>query len=218
MATRRNFRLLFLKKKIDNQKVLDYYFLDHDVAYIPCKVSGLEDVVSHYSVPDYETLDESFASYIESIMSHVPNKYPMVLEITGHKFTKKEQQVIEDAIWNHYEFKTIAAQNKRRRSLIRILWFVICLAACAVALFKAADMKNNVIKEMIFIIFWFFGDRLAEYVLLDERKINQNFISMARLASMKVVFTEKYDDEDITEEEAEEFREEILENIESQEI
>ena len=97
-SLRNDFRLYFLRKKVDYDKAVKYYFIDKDVAYITCKVSGLDDIISRYSVPGYELLSEDFSNYLERIMIHIPEKYPLVLEITGHQFTKDEQTRIEDAI------------------------------------------------------------------------------------------------------------------------
>ena len=111
---RKDFRLYFLRKRVDYDKAVKYYFIDKDVAYITCKVSGLDDIVSHYSVPGYELLNEDFSNYLERIMVHIPEKYPLVLEITGHQFTKDEQTRIEDAIWTQFELQFGAVQQKHR--------------------------------------------------------------------------------------------------------
>ena len=206
---RNDFRLYFLRKRVDYDKAVKYYFIDKDVAYITCKVSGLDDIISHYSVPGYELLNEDFSNYLERIMIHIPEKYPLVLEITGHQFTKDEQTRIEDAIWTQFELQFGAIQKKQRIGIIRALWFAIFLGVSAFLLLNTKQM----LYEMVYILFWFFGDRLIEYLILDEFTISHEKMHYAQILSMKVIFTDKYSDEDISDNEADSYRGDIIRNI-----
>ena len=87
---RKDFRLYFLRKRVDYDKAVKYYFIDKDVAYITCKVSGLDDIVSHYSVPGYELLNEDFSNYLERIMMHTTKQnicQPPILAVFFFKFS-----------------------------------------------------------------------------------------------------------------------------------
>ncbi len=211
---RKDFRLYFLRKRVDYEKAVKYYFIEKDVAYIACKVSGLDDIVSHYSVPGYELLNEDFCNYLERIMIHIPEKYPLVLEITGHQFTKDEQTRIEDAIWTQFELQFGAVQKKQRSGIIRAVWFVIFLALSAFLLLNTRQM----LYEMVYILFWFFGDRLIEYLILDEFAISREKMHYAQILSMKVIFTDKYSDEDISDNDADSYRGDIIKNIMDNEV
>ena len=72
--------------------------------------------------------------------------------------------------------------------------------------------------EMVYILFWFFGDRLIEYLILDEFTISHEKMHYAQILSMKVIFTDKYSDEDISDNEADSYRGEIIRNIMDNEI
>ena len=205
---------MFLRKKVDYDKAVKFYFIEKDVAYITCKVSGLDDIVSHYSVPGYELLNEDFSNYLDRIMKHIPEKYPLVLEITGHQFTKDEQTRIEDAIWTEYELQFGAVQQKQRSGIIRGIWFAIFLGLSAVLLLNTKQM----LYELVYILFWFFGDRLIEYLILDEFNITREKMHYAQILSMKVVFTDNYSDEDISDNEADSYRGEVIKNIMDNEI
>lgn len=213
-SLRNDFRLYFLRKKVDYDKAVKYYFIDKDVAYITCKVSGLDDIISRYSVPGYELLSEDFSNYLERIMIHIPEKYPLVLEITGHQFTKDEQTRIEDAIWTQFELQFGAVQKKHRIGIIRAIWFAIFLGVSALLLLNTSQM----LYEMIYILFWFFGDRLIEYLILDGFAVNREKLHYAQILSMKVIFTDKYSDEEISDVEADSYRGDIIKNIMDNEI
>lgn len=213
-----DFRLRLLTKRVNYDKAVHYYFIDKDVAYITCKVTGIYDIICRYCVPGYDILSDEFSSYIERITEHIPDKYPLVLEITGHKFTKEEQTRIEDAIWTQFELRVGYAQKKQQSIIIRIVWFAIFFALSTYVMFVSGGIKNEMVDEIMFVVFWFFGDRLIEYILLDERDVSMRRVKMAQLLSMKVVFTEKYSDETLTDSEVETYRNEVIENVMNDEI
>ena len=72
--------------------------------------------------------------------------------------------------------------------------------------------------EMIYILFWFFGDRLIEYLILDGFAVNREKLHYAQILSMKVIFTDKYSDEEISDVEADSYRGDIIKNIMDNEI
>lgn len=211
---KKDFRLYFLRKHVDYEKAVKYYFIEKDVAYITCKVTGLDDIICHYSVPGYEILSEEFSNYLERIMEHIPEKYPLVLEITGHKFSDEEQTRIEDAIWTQFELQFGSVQKQQRGNIMRILWFAVFLGLSTLLLLNTQQM----LYEMAWILFWFFGDRLIEYILLDELAISRRKIHYAQILSMKVVFTKKYSDEELSDDEAETYRDEVIRNVMDEEI
>lgn len=213
-SLKNDFRLILLRKNVDYDKAIHYYFIDKGVAYISCKVTGLDDVICHYSVPGYEILSEDFSNYLERIMEHIPEKYPLVLEITGHKFSPDEQTRIEDAIWTQFELRFGSAQKQQRSNIIRIIWFTVFLVLSVILLMNT----QNMVYEMAWVLFWFFGDRLIEYILLDELDISRKKMHIAQILSMKVVFTEKYSDDDLSEREAASYRSEVIENVMDDEI
>lgn len=213
-SLKNDFRLVLLRKNVDYDKAVRYYFIDKGVAYISCKVTGLDDVICHYSVPGYEILSEDFSNYLERIMEHIPEKYPLVLEITGHKFSPEEQTRIEDAIWTQFELRFGSAQKQQRSSIIRIIWFTVFLVLSVILLMNT----QNLAYEMAWVLFWFFGDRLIEYILLDELDISRKKMHIAQILSMKVVFTENYSDDDLSEREAASYRSEVIENVMDDEI
>jgi len=209
-----DFRLLFIRKKVDYDKAVQYYFIDNGVAYISCKVTGLDDIICHYSVPGYEILSEEFSNYIDRITRHIPEKYPLVLEITGVEFSPEEQKKIEDAIWTQFELQFGAVQKLERSSILRIVWFAVFLALSSLLILNTRQLLN----EIAFLLFWFFGDRLIEYVLLDEIDLSHKKMHIAQILSMKVVFTHRYSDVSLTDHEAATYRSDVKENVMDDEI
>ena len=62
-------------------------------------------------------------------------------------------------------------------------------------------------------IFWFAGDTLVDYVLLTGHDLRQDRKLAGRLASMKVVFSETYEDAAYTQDEVDSLHSEIQDDI-----
>ena len=69
----------YLRKKPNVDEMIIDKVVDNGIAFIPCKVSGIDDVICKYSIKNHETLDEGFAEYIKSYADDIPTKYPIAL-------------------------------------------------------------------------------------------------------------------------------------------
>ena len=70
-------------KKSNIETRLRNEYIDQGIATIPCNVNSIEDIISPYSVPGYESLNGSFIEYISGIVDAVPDYCPIVLSIVG---------------------------------------------------------------------------------------------------------------------------------------
>ena len=59
------------------------------IAYIPCRIDGLSDIISKFSIKGCESLDGEFVDYLLSFVDYIPAEYPVVLEIHGPKFSER---------------------------------------------------------------------------------------------------------------------------------
>lgn len=69
------------------------------------------------------------------------------------------------------------------------------------------------VREVIFILFWFMGDTLCEYIFLSGYDIRRDRRKAGRLASIKVVFSDEYEEDDYTERDAEDLYSEIEKDV-----
>lgn len=84
--------LAYKRKRSDVEKRLRKEFIDHGIATIPCKVSGMDDILSSYSVPGYESLNSEFVDYLINITELIPEEYPIVLNIVGKNSPKRSRK------------------------------------------------------------------------------------------------------------------------------
>ena len=61
--------------------------MEDGIAYIPCRVEGIGDIISRFSIKGCESLDGEFMDYLLDFVDCIPDEYPVVLEIHGPKFT-----------------------------------------------------------------------------------------------------------------------------------
>ena len=92
---RRNIIKLFESRKghLDYRIKRDY--VRNGIATIPCRISDYSDVISTYSVKDYETLNTEFVDYLKETAELTPPACPLVLNIIGDCLSQEEKKIIE---------------------------------------------------------------------------------------------------------------------------
>ena len=196
------------RKSGNLEKRLEKDYIDHGIATIPCKISGFDDIISPYSVKGYESLNSEFVEYVNGIADLVPEEYPIVLSIVGQKFTREEQETIKSTIEDDfaYDLGSVEEENKYRRRVF--IWMTVGLALSCILL-AVLKWQESIQLELLFVVFWFCADVFVDYLLIEGWQLKKRRIRAARLACLKVEFSEEYDEEDYTEEEAEEIRNEL---------
>ena len=86
----------FKNKKFNYKKYVKDFYIENGKAHVHANVSCYEDIISKYSVEGYEFLNQDFIDYIEEVTYYIPVEYPVILEISGCKFTEKEEEIIAD--------------------------------------------------------------------------------------------------------------------------
>lgn len=202
----------YKRKRSDTKQRLEKEFIDHGIATIPCKVDGIEDIISSYSVEGYESLNPDFVEYIKSNAEIIPEKYPIVISIVGKKFTKKEQEIIESTLEYDAAYE-LGVAEKDDRHLVKMgigMLIGMVILGILVVLF---DWLPEVPLEFLWIVFWVFAWTLLEYLFIDSVDHRRQRRRAARLACMSVVFSEEYDDSDYSEEEAREIFKELSDKV-----
>ena len=219
MITRKSRRLRknlrnFSKKRVDVAKYVKDFYVDNGLAYISCNVNGMDDIINPYSVEGYEWLNESFANFIESNALYIPTEYPIVLEICGHHFTKKQKSVIEETIADYYALEQGDVQLNLEANT-RKNWILIALSAVGVGLMFLGTKSNiSFISEATLIFFWFAFWDLCESIVFERTELREQKTEAAQLANIKVLYKEVYVDGPVSEEKEQEILAEIFEDVE----
>ena len=210
---RRNLKR-FSKKGVDLGMFVKDLYVDNGLAYISCNVSGYYDIIDRYSVVGYEWLNESFARFVESNANYIPTEYPILLEICGHRFTKSQQACIEETIADYYALKMGDAQIELDKNFNKsaILFVFLLIFAGVLAFTKGGQGLSPLFEEALFVIFWFFLWEFLDCAWFDRRDLDEARVDAAQLASIKVSFSEQFEDGPVEPEEEKRILAEIFED------
>ncbi len=200
----------FSQKTVNYAKYMREIYIENGLAFISCKVKSYHDIIDRFSVEDYEWLDESFARYIESNAAYIPTEYPIVIEIIGGHFSKAQKETIEETILDYYGLSLGDKQIEMNRNLRRIVIIAIIsiLVAC-LEWFLDVNNYSVILQESIMILVWFFVEDLVE-LILERIDLQEEKTDAAQLASVAIRFSDKFNDDPVPDEEAEEIIAEIF--------
>lgn len=180
----------FYKKKSDLQQRLQKDLIRDGIAYLPCKVSGVDDILSKFSTPGIESLDSEFTDALMNTVDCIPQEYPLVLEIHGPKFTEKEKEMITETIISDadYMLGKTEAQNRHHR---KVFWSMVAGTVGSGILLGAIKVfVDEIALEFFYVLFWLFADALVRYLFIEHGDYKNDKIRAGRIASMKVEFVE----------------------------
>ena len=180
----------FYKKKSDLQQRLQKDLIRDGIAYLPCKVSGVDDTLSKFSMPGIESLDSEFTDALMNTVDCIPQEYPLVLEIHGPKFTEKEKEMITETIISDadYMLGKTEAQNRHHR---KVFWSMVAgTVGSGILLGPIKIFIDEIALEFFYVLFWLFADALVRYLFIEHGDYKNDKIRAGRIASMKVEFVE----------------------------
>lgn len=179
----------FNKKKFNYNKYVKEFYVEKGIAHVYANVTSYDDIISRYSVKNYEVLNDDFINYLEQVTYYIPIVYPVVLSIDGCKFSLEEEKIIEEKVKEYFGLKlsdaTMNLKENRRKSLILLL--VSFLTWSLLSLFNYFNIAE-IFMEAYLVIIWFFLWTFAEFEFIDRPKLKYDKLDMAQLASMKIVF------------------------------
>ena len=209
---RRSIVRLFESRKghLDYRIKRDY--IRNGIATIPCKISDYSDVISGYSVKGYETLNTEFIDYLKSAADMAPIEYPLVLNIIGDCLSEEEKKTIEETILDEfaYDLGMVEKEENRHTRIFSGMFFGLIISGVLLYLTQVLAEEP---RELFFILFWFMGDTLCDYIFLTGYDLRRGRRLAGRLASIKVVFSEEYEDVNYTDSDVAQLYSEIEKDV-----
>lgn len=181
----------FRKSKFNYKKFLKEFYLEDNNAYISVKVKNYNDIISKYSINNYEWLDKDFAEYIEENAYYIPVEYDIVLEICGPKFTKEEQEKIVKTIKMFFGLKLGDKEldlkiNKRKSNIL-----LICGILSLLFLLYLNKYIVNIYIEPALVSFWFFMWEYIEVFFLERTELKIKKTEAGQLSNLSITFNEE---------------------------
>lgn len=179
----------FKKKKFNYNKYVKDFFIENGKAVVYAKVDCYEDIISKFSVREYEVLNRKFSNYLEELTYYIPVEYPVELEISGCRFTAEEEMIIEETIKDHFGLKLSDAEMDLKDN--RMASLVLLIASLVTFAFLYVLFRTNVgavFMEAYLVIVWFFLWTYSEFEFIERPKLKIKKLDFAQLASMKIRF------------------------------
>jgi len=203
---------LFESRKGQMDDLLARDFINNGIATFPVKISSYDDVIHPLSVRRYETLNPDFKDLIELGAGVIPLDCPIVLNIIEDCLTEEERKTIVAAIEEYYAYNLGVVEKEEKRHTKRFLIMTVGLIIAAFLLWLSEGL-DEIPRELFFVLFWFMGDTLCDYVLLTGHDLRRDRRAAGQLASIKVTFSKSFDESDYTKEDVDKLYSEIEQDV-----
>lgn len=204
----RRFVKLFDSRKGNLDALLNKDFIHNGIVTISCQITDYHDIISHYSVKKYETLNTEFADFLNTSAEVTPDDCPLVLNIIGDCLSEEEKLTIRETIAEYYAYNLGLVEKDEKRHK-RVFWgMIIGLLLSGILLWFTKALADEP-REIFFILFWFMGDTLCDYIFLTGHDLRQNRRLAGRLASIKVLFSNSFEKPEYSENDADKIYSEI---------
>ena len=187
-------------------------FVSNGIGTIPLRVKDYYEVINAYSVKGVETLDFDFVEVLDLAASVMPEECPLVLNIVEDVLSDEERKTITETIQDYYAYQLGIVEKKVKRHVERFILMSVGLVLTAGLLWISQGL-SEVPREIFFILFWFFGDALFDYLLLTGHDLREEKRLAGRLASIKVEFSKTFDNSDYTDKEVNDLYSEIEKDV-----
>ena len=181
----------FKSAKFNYARFVKDYYIENGNAYISAKVTCIDDIVSRYSLEDYEWINSEFAEYIENSAYYIPVEESVIIEICGHKFSEKEKEIIKRVIKDYFGLKLgdkiIDLDINRNKSNRLLLLGILSVGL----VFLASRLTNSeYLLELPLIMMWFFIWEYGDLAWLDRWDLDTLRLEAGQLANAKIIFNE----------------------------
>jgi hypothetical protein len=182
----------FKSANFDYAKYVREFFVEDGKAYVSVKVDSIDDIISEYSIKDYEWLNSDFVSYIEENAYYIPVHYPIVIEIFGYEFTESEKIMITKVIKDYFGLKLgeriIELKMNKRKAITLLLFGLVTLV---ISFILSSFDRISMLFELVLIIAWFSIWEFVDYGWLEGQQMKKDKLEAGQLASVEVKFSSK---------------------------
>ena len=183
-------------KTFNYYKVLDDYYLEDGIGFIPVKVKSIDDIISPYSTKNSEILNYEFMRYIDINANFIPWGYPLTLEIHGPKFSDKEKRLIAKVLKNHYSLLLVNKKEEmkdlRKRGLYLIIMGVVSFIIYLLLMYFNV---NYAPIELMAFLFWLALWEGFDAEILSPDDIKDEIKDLEYLSNMNIIYEDEESDD-----------------------
>ena len=181
----------FKSAKFNYARFVKDYYIENGNAYISAKVKSIDDIISKYSLEDYEWINSEFAEYLTNSAYYIPVEESVIIEICGCKFTEEEREKITRVIKAYFGLKLgdkIIDLDINFRKANRLL--ILGVLSLGLVFFISKLTNLEYIIELPLIMLWFFIWEYGDLAWLDRWDIYIEKLEAGQLANAKIIFNE----------------------------
>ena len=203
---------LFESRKGQMDELLHRDFINNGIATFPVKISSYDEVIHPNSVRRYETLNPDFADLIELGAGVIPPECPIVVNIIEDCLTEEQRKIIVATIREYYAYKLGMVEKDLKRHTKRFVFMTVGLVLSAFLLWLSEGL-DDISRELFFVLFWFMGDTICDYILLTGHDLRRDKRAAGQMASIKVTFSKSFDESDYTKDEVDKLYSDIEKDV-----
>lgn len=159
-----------------------------------------------------ETLNPAFTDYLKSTAAVTPEESPIVLNIIGNCLSQEEKTTIEEIVRDDMAYDLGMVEETEKRHTNRLWLMLIILIITAALLWSTLKMADGP-RELLYLLFYFAADILLDYIFLSGHDLREERRLAGRLASIKTVFFDNYEDTVYTEQDVNQLYSEIEKGV-----
>lgn len=179
----------YQEKKFEYYKDYNQVIYNDNEAYITLKVDKIDKVISSYSLPGEEILNQEFINLIEKKASFIPMDAPLVLEIHNNTLSAEEKILVRKLIKRYFDLertdKEIELKSLRRKSFFFLIIGIICFTL-SITLSYLGQLKG--IYEIISFLGSFSIWEFFELQLFEQDDLKEEIIKFDYYSKIRVVF------------------------------
>ena len=149
-------------------------------------------MLSNYSIKGFETLNQEFVDFIKRTDEVIPPEYPVVLNIISDTLSTEEKKAIKETIEDHFAYELGVVENNEKRHTRTFILMLIGMVLSGILLWLTRTLEEES-RELFFVLFWFLGDTLCDYIFLTGHDLRHDRRLAGRLASVKIVFSDEFE-------------------------
>lgn len=179
----------YQEKKFEYYKDINEVTYNDNEAYIILKVDKINKIISEYSLPGEETLNEDFIKLIEKKASFISIDVPLVLEIHNNTLSSEEKILVRKLLKNYFNLektnKQIELNNLNRKInfflIVGIISFLISISLLYLDYLKG-------LQEIISFLGSFSIWEFAELKLFEQDGLKEDVLKYDHYSKIRVVF------------------------------
>ena len=103
-------------------------------------------------------------------------------------------------------------EKEEKRHTKVFIFMIVGLILSGILLYFTHTVADEP-RELFYVLFWFMGDTLCDYIFLTGHDLRHNRRMAGRLASIKVAFSDKYKEPNYTESDVDRLYSEIEKDV-----